>query len=246
MSASAPITLFFNRPIEATVAALDRFLETGGMVFRDGVAPASTAPPTLLFEGMTFVLELRSSAIEAKDFSPVFLTEPVNALQSSVSIKFGLNLFGGLRVPALALGLMRFAALLSDTLGAIAVGANDAQVLSDAGYFRDSVEAYRKGGAFPVLALIGFDQHQMDNILATRGLEYFAGQELVFHGNELENSEMIRRMVRLVHDLCLHGPVDRKQRVADIEPDKVLILEPDAEQAQCHVTVRFGAVSDLD
>jgi hypothetical protein len=242
---SPPFSLIFEQSIEATGKSLAALVDASSDVFVDGAHDESGRSSKLLFEGLSFVLTRCSVPESLASFRPIFFSKSLSNLVSVITIEFGPNLADGMVVPALARGYLKFVAKLVELLRPSAVAANEAGLICDSTYFAEAVNAYLLGGAFPALATIAYDPMEKDGAILTRGLSLFAGQEIMFDGKGWPETEIMRRMVRLVHDICTNGPVCENQLISDIQPEFQLQLEPNAEQAVLNISVHFGASSDF-
>jgi hypothetical protein len=245
VTSPAPFSLVFETEIAAANEAFVRYVRSSSDLAFDGEDAGKEGRFYLLFEGMSFMLAIRSVSPAVQAYHPIFYSKSAGQLRSSLEIAFGEKLENGMKVPALAQGYLQFVAKITRDLGAVAICAVESGLIADAAYFADAVQAYADGGAFPALAMIAFEDIAKDDAIVTRGLDLFAGQEIVFHGAGLQRNEMMRRMVRLVHDLCTNGRVHEYQMVDDLEPGSVLILDPDRHPDTLHVTLRFGGNCDL-
>ena len=101
------------------------------------------------------------------------------------------------------------------------------QLLSDTSYFATTVEAYAKGGAFPVLSTVKL-QFSGESV-HTAGLHWFAGQELELTAYELPQAEIVRRAVRIIHDIATNGAVMVPHDISDLDQGRVVRLVPSPE-----------------
>jgi hypothetical protein len=51
----------------------------------------------------------------------------------------------------------------------------------------------------------------------------------------MDRQELIRRAIRLAHDLAINGAVEDAQEVADIDPDHVIELRPSDTLLKCRI-----------
>jgi hypothetical protein len=92
-------------------------------------------------------------------------------------------------------------------------------------------------GVFPVLPIVDFEFDDVDNMLRSNGLDLFCGQEFELRSDQLERPDLVRRAIRLAHDLAINGAVEDEQDVPDIEPESVIHLAPNADGTvlQCRI-----------
>jgi hypothetical protein len=107
-----------------------------------------------------------------------------------------------------------------------------AELASGPDFFQDSVQNFVAGGAFPSLSLVRFESTSA-GLLRTRGLAWFADQEIEFQPTHLAENEAVRRMVRIIHDIAENGAIaedvetaglDRGERVyLTLHPEEKLV-----------------------
>ena len=121
--------------------------------------------------------------------------------------------------------------LLIDLFGADHLFWSPARLWSDARAFREALTEMRASGMPPVLHLVAFRRRDASDgeLVATRGLAAFAGQELeapVPPGWGM--AAMVRRLARLALDLMLNGPIVRAQEVPGLESGEWVAMTPQA------------------
>lgn len=91
--------------------------------------------------------------------------------------------------------------------------------------FCKSVEAWLAGGAFPALGLTGIALRE-DRLLASEGLAYFVGQELVI-GAELSRNRIraTKLATRLIHEIVGSGRIERPREYR-ADDGAMLMLSP--------------------
>lgn len=120
-----------------------------------------------------------------------------------------------------------------------------ARLWSDAQQFRASVAEMLVSGMPPVLHLVAFRRHDsgQGDMVSTRGLALFAGQELegrVPGGWTV--AEMVKRLARLALDIMLNGPVGGPERVRGLDAGEWVTLSPQISGSggRSLVLVEFG------
>lgn len=121
--------------------------------------------------------------------------------------------------PAATREFFKLVVLLIDLFDASHLFWSPARLWSDAPQFRAAVAEMLASGMPPVLHLIAFRRRESADgeVVATRGLAAFAGQELeaaVPSGWTM--ADMVRRLARLALDLMLSGPVREEQAVGGL------------------------------
>lgn len=119
-----------------------------------------------------------------------------------------------------------------------------AKLWSDAPQFRASVAEMLVSGMPPVLHLVAFRHRDTveGDMVATRGLVLFAGQEL--EGRLPRGwtvAEMVKRLARLALDIMLNGPIGRTERVRGLDAGEWVTLSPQTGVGgRSLVLVEFG------
>ena len=240
LSDLAPLQLIFDRPLSAVLHDFDAFLLNHTDIWRDTAHQQGGTSERLHQGCLGFNIEWSDHAPELSGFRTVF-TGPYDASAcSAVSLNLWDHLKGGQRSPPIAAALLSFGAKLAAGLGCKSVKWNPGKLISDSDFFIDSVDAYAGGGAFPVLVTVDFDFSEDEAQLQSTGLEWFSGQEIIVFGGGLRGQDLVRRAVRLVHDIATNGPVFQQQLVPDLEDENCIELAPQAGNAalRCQITAR--------
>lgn len=239
---SAPLlSLCFGKSEEEVSNSLSAVVARHPSLFLDGQPKRNSKDQTLIFEGLSFGLQIVKARKPIAAGQTIFLATPLESLATTMAIDFGPHLSGGLHIPALVKAYLELSAILATELEAIAVRVPAANLVCGSQYFIESVTAYVAGGPFPALALISFNVLENGQGFLTAGLKSFAGQELVFEADSLPRSEMMRRVVRLVHDIAVHGPITAPETLPDLDAGNYIEVVPDAERAVVTASLRFGA-----
>ena len=88
-----------------------------------------------------------------------------------------------------------------------------------------------------MLVTVDFDYEDEEHKLRSSGLAWFSGQEIELSGGGLHGQDLVRRAVRLVHDIGTNGAVFAHQRVPDLDADKVIemTLQPENNVLRCEI-----------
>jgi hypothetical protein len=227
---STPIALLFDAKSDEVMRKMSALIVSDDEVFYyEGVASAG---PNfrLLYCGIEFRVSVHANAIRTDDFVRIFCRSDVATANATLTIALGDNLLGGQFVAPIILNLLMLAEKVATGLGANAVAWTPAQLLSDTAYFATTVGDYAKGGAFPVLSTVKLLFSA--GTLQTIGLKWFAGQELELKGEGLSQAEMVRRAVRIVHDIATNGSVLASQDIPDLDQGQFVRLNPSPEGDQ--------------
>jgi hypothetical protein len=225
MNPIAPLILVFDQPAIELGIELATFVrrDTGVSYYDEMASPEDHS--RLLYKGVELRVLHCDLPEDLASYRHIFFNSNLSTAIAGICIEFGGNVTGGARIAPLAQILMQFSAILGSTLGAIGVAWTPARLLSEPSYFANAVKSYVDGGAFPVLGTV--DLRLANDTLTTSGLYWFSGQEIEIDGNGLSESEMVRRAVRIVHDIAVNGPVLVSQTVPDLDKSQVAFLSPE-------------------
>lgn len=103
--------------------------------------------------------------------------------------------------------LFKLAIILADAVEAASIFWSPAGLWSDMPTFRNAVAEMLSSGMPPLMHLVAFN-YRPDGMIVTRGLRFFAGQELqLLPGSGLDRRESVRRLARLALDIMMHGAI---------------------------------------
>jgi hypothetical protein len=114
-------------------------------------------------------------------------------------------------------------AMLGEILRAVAVLWQPQNILTHFSEFDSAVEAMECHGHFPMSATLTFDMLSQGQI-ASRGLAWFIGQELVFSSLYLKEPEAIKRIEWFLNNVVSLGPVEAKTSYSGLLPNERLML----------------------
>jgi hypothetical protein len=239
---SAPLTLLFDVDAARVAEQLHRLLEDRG--WQDPANPAvlGVRDFNIVTQALSMRASLRTQVPDLTDYNRVFLSGDGGKIQSVLTVRFDHHLPGAQYVPLVVRGYLELCAALAGGLKALIVAWHPSRTQIEAGYFAEAVSAYANGGAFPVLALINFTLNDEPQTVRTGGLGWFSGQEidLTDPADALSKSELMRRAVRLVHDLAVNGPVTAPLILVDLDPGFQIILTPEPTGAVVHAQIEQG------
>jgi hypothetical protein len=108
--------------------------------------------------------------------------------------------------------LFKLMLLLIDLTGAEQIFWSPAGLWSDAWAFRAAVAEMLASGMPPVLHLVAFDRGGYGGAMRSRGLAFFAAQELEMReGGGLPDRELLRRLARLAIDAMVNGAISAQR-----------------------------------
>lgn len=222
---SAPITLIIADSAPAVRTALQSLIDNDpeiSFAHEDGKEGWSGE---VVFRGVSFAVTINEHSAPLQNLKSVFCNLNAGQIGCDIDILLGEHVAGGERVPAIIQGLLGFASKLGAASHAAAVVWHPAKIMSGFSYFVEAVADYLNGGAFPVLAMVNFKAAD-DGLINSTGLAFLAGQELQAISDGLGEQEMMRRIVRVVHDVAVNGPVNEPVKLGGIEPDEIIQLQP--------------------
>ena len=177
-------------------------------------------------KGVQLNISVETDAGDISGFKNVFCNIDQNLVGSAVSIQLGNHVEGGDRVAPILKAMLSAAAIIGQITGAFGVMWVPARTISGFDFYVRGVTDYDEGGVFPVLALVNFKKCDDGNVRST-GLEWLTGQELVAAQSNWSDAELMRRIVRVAHDLAVGGAVTGETELPGIEAGERIILTPD-------------------
>lgn len=126
-------------------------------------------------------------------------------------------------------GFYRMLVLLIDLFDAQQLFWSPARLWTDARQFRGAIAEMQTSGMPPVLHLVAFRRRDgaAGEVVTTRGLAAFAGQELeapVPAGWDM--AAMVQRLARLALDIMINGPVARAQQTPGLGGGEWVAMTP--------------------
>jgi hypothetical protein len=233
-----PLQLLFDIPLdEARLLLRDLITAAPDLVLADN-ADAGAQSMTVLKGGLGLSMTWSAGPLCLRGFRALFLAGEPERTLAVLAIGLDRHVDGGARVPVLAKELLALGARIADQLPVTAVAWLPARLVSAPAFFVENVLAYEQGGIFPVLPTIDLECAEQDVRVCSHGLSWFSGQEIEIAGDNLAHGDLMRRAVRLAHDIATNGPVGAAQQVPDIDGDKLISLVPDVEGAKLVCTVQ--------
>lgn len=224
---SAPLTLLIGHDAPDTLARLRLELEADTEFTLPHTGANNTSSFEIVYRGVSLNLVIAPKVESVAGLKSIFCNLDPTSIRSGIDIELGDHVAGGERVPAILQGLLGAAQKLGSSLGAVATIWHPARIVSGFAYFSEAVADYLAGGAFPVLAMVSF-KAETDGTVNSSGLSFLAGQELQVVAGNMEQGEMMRRVVRVVHDIATNGPVLNVMKLGGVEPGEVVELQPAA------------------
>ncbi len=235
---SAPLTLLMCDAAVEVSSLLHSLFETDVelSVVHNGLKFSSAT--NIVFQGVSFAVSVGRQNQDLSKLKSIFCNIDSNQILSGIDISLGEHVAGGERVPAIMQALLGLAQKLGSWLNAQGLVWHPANLVSGFSYFSEVVSDYLAGGAFPVLTLVNFKVDSL-GIVHSNGLSFFSGQELQVANSAMDQSETMRRVVRIVHDIAVNGPVTEVVKLDGIEKGEVLELLPLSDGGVLEMKVTF-------
>jgi hypothetical protein len=239
LSVTAPLLLLFDEGLEQVRRRFAALVENSPEYAMEEQIRSSGNFAILNKPPVGFEVGWAHGAVSLSGYRAVFADPPLGKSVTSLSIDFGPHLRAGGRSAPLARELLAVGADLAEKLAANLVVWNPGKLVSKEALFVESVQSYLNGGVFPVLVTVDFDYSSDESELRSTGLMWFSGQEIALAGCGLRGQQLVRRAVRLVHDIATNGAVVMAQKVSDLDDDKLIDLafEPQSDNL-LHCVIR--------
>jgi hypothetical protein len=206
---------------------LSDIVESDAQIFPYPKSGAEGSERRLLFKGIGFSVRIVSAPCNIGSFKHIFCNADLGRTVAAVAIGFDNNASGGEKIAPIVANLLEFGSVLATRFGAHAIAWTPASIVSEAGFFERAVKDYAQGGVFPALSVVDFDFSENNQTVHTCGLNWFSGQELQLRGEGFAQTEIMRRAVRIVHDIATNGRITVAGKIPDLDPLHLLSLEPD-------------------
>jgi hypothetical protein len=235
---SAPLTLLMRDAAADVSSLLHSLFETDIELSVAHNTLKFGSATNIVFKGVSFVVSVGRHNQDLSILKSVFCNIDSKLILSGINISLGEHVAGGERVPAIMQALLGLAQKLGAALNAQGIVWHPANIVSGFSYFSEVVSDYLAGGAFPVLTLVNFKVDRL-GIVHSNGLAFFSGQELQVANSAMDQTEIMRRVVRIVHDIAVNGPVTEVVKLDGIEKGEVLELLPLSDCGVLEMKVTF-------
>lgn len=237
MSPEAPLVLLFDQPLADMRQQLQSLVDGSSELAIEMSSDQSFLSAKVQQGSVGFDVIWSEAQPVLSGFRSVFFGNLVTGKSVLLSVNLTEDLAGGARVAPIAKALLSFGAMIARQLSAKAVMWTPAKIISDPAFFAENVENYGKCEVFPVLVTVDFDYEDEEHKLRSSGLAWFSGQEIELSGGGLYGQDLVRRAVRLVHDIGTNGAVVADQLVPDLDADKLIemTLQPESNVLRCQI-----------
>lgn len=226
MELSPPLLLLFDVSQAELRDKFDALVANSPHLSIDPLGQAGKSRTTIVVDGLTFLCDWNVTHADMSNSRKIFSTIGEEMVQSAMGLALHPHIGEGFRIPEIAKAFLALGASLARQLGATGVFWRPAALQTGPDYFVEVVDSYLSGGVFPVLPIVDFEFDDEERVLRSNGLDLFCGQEFEIQSDQMERPEIIRRAIRLAHDLATNGAVEDEQDVPDIDPDNVIHLTP--------------------
>jgi hypothetical protein len=235
---SSPLTLLMSGGPSETITRLKSFLVAGNEITLSQPGSDSGSVFEVIYCGVTLRLAVNPDVPDLVGLKQIFCNIDAASLGCAMEIGLGDHVAGGERVPSIIQAVLGAGQKLGVSCGASGAVWHPAGIVSGFDYFSEVVADYLAGGAFPVLAMVNFKAEDDGTIIST-GLSLLSGQELQVAAAELNQDEIMRRVVRVAHDVAVNGPVYSPVKLAGIEPDEIVELDPSSDSGLLKMNTYF-------
>ena len=220
LSTEAPLVILFDQPVADLRQQLQSLVD-GSVDLAIEMSPDQSLLSAKVRQGsIGFDVILSEAQPVLSGYRSVFFGTSVLGKSALLSVTLTEDLAGGERVAPIAKALLAFGARIVRHLSAQAVMWTPGKIISDPAFFAENVESYAKGEVFPVLVTVDFDYEDEECTLRSSGLAWFSGQEIELSGGGFQGQDLVRRAVRLAHDIGTNGAVVAHQLVPDLDADR--------------------------
>jgi hypothetical protein len=238
LASVAPLVILFDQPLSELKRKFQSLVDNSSDLLIEASVDQAHSSLKVQEGSVGFDVDWTEDPPALSGYRPVFLASSAPKALSALSIKLNADIAGGERVAPIAKAMLAFGARLVRQLSAAAVMWTPGKIISDPVFFAENIENYANGEVFPVLVTVDFDYENDERTLRSSGLAWFSGQEIKLHGCDLQGQELVRRAVRLVHDIGTNGAVVANQMVPDLDIDKVIELTPVSDSSVLRCDIR--------
>jgi hypothetical protein len=244
LASVAPLVILFDQPLSELKRKFQSLVDNSSDLLIEASVDQAHSSLKVQEGSVGFDVDWTEDPPALSGYRPVFLASSAPKALSALSIKLNADIAGGERVAPIAKAMLAFGARLVRQLSAAAVMWTPGKIVSDPVFFAENVENYAKGEVFPVLVTVDFDYENDERTLRSSGLAWFSGQEIKLHGGDLHGQELVRRAVRLVHDIGTNGAVTSPQRVPDLDPANTIDMVPvqEGDVLLCEICSKTDAI----
>tara|TARA_R110000796_G_scaffold14011_14_gene45548 strand:+ start:25312 stop:26073 length:762 start_codon:yes stop_codon:yes gene_type:complete len=201
----------------------------------------------VIMDGMPFLLSHYTAAetgqrFAAQTFDPLFTDLPTPD-ESFIGVAPRDILTSARHLPEVNQRILLLGKWIGEAVEATAAAWTPSRRITNFRYFEETVGEYLAGGPFPTLFQTSFSEVR-DGYYITRGLHYFAGQEIRLTAPpDYSVADVANRLVRIIDDFASHGKIDAPARAKGMIEGETLIFSPSDDLAHVDITIENCTVN---
>jgi hypothetical protein len=231
-----PLFLLFEKDRDELASELRTYVTDSHEITGSSIDITTASFGNLRFNGLGFQYSQGDIDLAWSGFKSVFANPDWSKLKSFIAVALGDQVGSGRISPSIVKQMLTLSVALGEELDCNAVLWHPSQIVTGFSYFSEAVEQYTSGGPFPVLAFVDF-AFANDGSLVTTGLSWLSGQELKLEKSTLPAMEMMRRAVRISHDIACNGAIDVAMEIDGLDHGERMNLVPSANGQKLHVSI---------
>lgn len=195
----------------------------------------------IITDGMVFELDLFSEEetgnILKQNCGATLFGSAAEQGSAGIGLWLGDHLENGRHLPSINRTLLKVAQILGQAVSATHICWLPARQSIDFAHFEEAVADYLAGGPTPILIQIAITKNP-NNRLQTRGLSYFSNQEITLAETpNLSESEALKRLVRISHDIAINGKIDNVLEVDGLDKGEKITFKPSRNASELAVEI---------
>lgn len=201
----------------------------------------------VILDGMPFLLshytaDETAQRFAAQKFDPLFTGLPTPD-ESSIGVAPRDILTSAKHLPEINHRILLLGKWIGEAVDATAAAWTPSRRITNFLYFDETVGIYFDGGPFPALFQTSFSEVR-EGYYITRGLHYFAGQEIRLTAPpDYTSADVADRLVRIIDDFASHGKIDEPARANGMIEGETLIFSPSDDLAHVDISINNCAVN---
>jgi hypothetical protein len=198
----------------------------------------------IITDGMVFELDLFSEEetenILNQNCGATLFGTAAEKGSAGIGLWLGEHLENGRHLPSINRALLKVAKILGQAVSATHICWHPARQSIDFGHFEEAVDDYLAGGPTPILIQIAITKNT-DSALQTQGLSYFSNQEITLAETpNLSESEALKRLVRISHDIAINGKIDNVLEVDGLDKGERITFKPSRDSSELAIKISAG------
>jgi len=190
------------------------------------------------YQGIEFNLYWEDNFHYISKYKQLFCNFSTDEIQSGLSISLGKHVKKGYSNPLIMIGVFRLLTHIIKLSLPSYTAWKPAKTISKSDYFDQCANEYIEGGSFPILSTISFF-YDGKTAIKTEGLSCFSGQEICFTADNMEQEAMMKRLVRIAHDVAVNGAYQSDMEIEGLECDETIVMKISDSDKIIHATSIF-------